>query len=329
MRKDGEPAPFRLEVIFVRTRPLVALSLAAASALLLAGCSGSPDPATSETPSATAAADLCDAMVESGSATDAVTVEGEVGQKSTATFTAPIEIDQLQSKVIAEGTGDPVAAGDLVTYALSAFSADTGEELGSFGYADSPALPQQISADSPLGQLLGCSAPGTRVVAAFPATDQAAGEVYVVDLLGVVPNAAWGETQEPVDGMPTVELDEDGAPTITVPEGDAPTQVELSTLKKGDGAVVESGDNVLVNYTGVKWSDGSVFDSSWENGAPASFQTTGVVAGFQQALEGQTVGSQVLVVVPPEFGYGASEGHELQDETLVFVVDILGTQHAA
>jgi peptidylprolyl isomerase len=52
------------------------------------------------------------------------------------------------------------------------------------------------------------------------------------------------------------------------------------------------------------------------------------VTGFQQALEGQTVGSQVVVVIPPEFGYGGQEGHELAEETLVFVVDILGTQHA-
>ncbi len=129
--------------------------------------------------------------------------------------------------------------------------------------------------------------------------------------------------------MPTVELADDGDPTITIPDGDAPTEVELETLKTGDGAVVASGDTVLVHYTGVKWSDGSVFDSSWERGVPSSFQTTGVVEGFQQALEGQTVGSQVVVVIPPEFGYGAQEGHELQDETLVFVVDILGTQHAA
>lgn len=311
----------------MRNRSLAVLSLAAASAVLLAGCSGSPQPTASGSPTATAAADLCDAMVDSGPATESVTVEGEVGQKSTATFTAPIEIDELQSTVVTEGTGEPVAAGDIVSYALSAFSAETGEELGSFGYGDTPALPQQISADSPLGQLLGCSAPGTRVVAAFPANGDTPGEVYIVDLLGVVPNAAWGEPQAPVDGMPTVELDDDGAPTITIPEGDAPTQVQVATLKKGDGELVASGDNVLVNYTGVKWSDGSVFDSSWENGAPASFQTTGVVAGFQQALEGQTVGSQVLVVVPPEFGYGAQEGHALQKETLVFVVDILGTQH--
>nr|WP_223169233.1 FKBP-type peptidyl-prolyl cis-trans isomerase [Microbacterium sp. MF43] len=303
------------------------MSVAALSAVLLAGCSGAA-PQASPTPTGTGSADLCGAMAPSGEASDSITVDGEAGEKSTATFASPLEVEELQSTVIVEGDGDPVAAGDLVSYALTAFNAETGEELGSFGYADNPVLPQQISPENPLGQLLGCSAPGTRVVATFPASESAGAEVYVVDLLEVVPSAAWGEEQDAVDGMPGVELADDGAPTITIPEGEAPTEVELETLKKGDGATVEPGDTVLVHYTGVKWSDGSVFDSSWDRGVPTSFQTTGVVAGFQQALEGQTVGSQVVVVIPPEFGYGPSEGHELQDETLVFVVDILGTQRA-
>ena len=89
---------------------------------------------------------------------------------------------------------------------------------------------------------------------------------------------------------------------------------------------IQPGDTAFVQYTGVKWSDGSVFDSSWDRGQPAAFPTNGVVAGFQQALEGQQVGSQVLVVIPPAAGYGAQEGSELQNETLVFVVDILGVQ---
>jgi peptidylprolyl isomerase len=56
-----------------------------------------------------------------------------------------------------------------------------------------------------------------------------------------------------------------------------------------------------------------------------------VVAGFQQALEGQTVGSQVLVVIPPAAGYGEGEinDQDLTGETLVFVIDILGVQRAA
>lgn len=314
----------------MRIRSLAAISVAALSVAVLAGCSSTPETEAEATPSANVATDLCESAAPSGAQSEALTVEGEVGEESTLTFETPLEITELQRTVIAEGSGDPVGAGDLVTYALTAFNAETGDTLGSFGYDDAASLPQQISPENPLGQLLGCATPGTRVVAVFPPTAEGSpGEAYVVDLLDVVPSAAWGEPQEPVEGMPTVELAENGAPTVTIPEGDAPTEVELETLKVGDGAEVAEGDTVLVHYTGVKWSDGSVFDSSWERDVPSSFQTTGVVAGFQQALEGQTVGSQVVVVIPPEFGYGASEGHELQEETLVFVVDILGTQAAA
>lgn len=313
----------------MRIRPLATLSAVALSAVILAGCASSPDATGS--PSAAPAQDLCAAAAPSGAASEAVTVDGTVGEESTATFTAPLDIPEVQTTVIATGSGDPVEAGQLVTYALTAFSADTGEQIGSIGYGDSPLLPAQISADNPVGQVLGCATPGTRVVATFPPSDPNAGEVYIFDFLSIVPNAAWGEPQPPVEGMPTVTLAEDGSPTVELPEGDPPTEVKLATLKQGDGATVEPGDTVLVQYTGVKWSDGSVFDSSWESGAPASFQTTGVVDGFRQALEGFTVGSQVLVVIPPAAGYGEGEinDKDLVGETLVFVVDILGTQHAA
>lgn len=330
MGEDGDSHSLVVLRFTVRIRPLAALSAVAFSAVLLAGCATSAPEATTS-PSAAPTADLCEAAAPSGAASEAVTVEGEVGEESVATFDFPLEIPELQTTVIEEGSGDPAEPGQLVTYALTAFSADTGEELGSIGYGEDPVLPAQISPDNPIGQVLGCATPGTRVVATFPPSDPNAGEVYVFDFLEVVPNSAWGEPQEPVDGMPTVTLAEDGEPTIELPGGDAPTELELEVLKKGDGATVESGDTVLVQYTGVKWSDGSVFDSSWESGAPASFQTTGVVDGFRQALEGQTVGSQVVVVIPPALGYGEGEINEedLVGETLVFVVDILGTQHAA
>jgi hypothetical protein len=315
----------------VRIRPLAAVSALALSALVLAGCSGSADPEES----GSAAGDLCEVAAPSGAASEAVTVDGEPGEVSSASFDAGLEVTELERTVVSEGDGEELADGDLVQYALSAFSADTGDRLGDIGYAEGEVLPSTVTADSNLGQILGCAPVGSRLVVTFPPTEATettaavAAEVYILDVLGVTPTAAWGQEQEPVEGMPTVEIGEDGEPGITVPEGDAPTDVQLEVLKQGDGAIVEAGDNVLVQYTGVAWSDGSVFDSSWERGAPASFSTSGVVDGFRQALEGQAVGSQVVVVIPPEFGYGASEGHELQDETLVFVVDILATQHLA
>jgi peptidylprolyl isomerase len=305
----------------VRFRPVAVITVAAA-ALVLTGCAGSPEPAPPGT-----AASLCDAVAPAGAASDAVQVSGEVGARPEAVFTTPLTVDDVQSTVVVDGSGERVDSGEFVTYTVTAFDAQNGAMVDSAGYGPGEILPSQISPDSVLGKVLGCATVGTRVAAALPATGSSAAAVYVIDLLGITPTAAWGEPQAPRPGAPEVRLQDDGAPVIDVPAGDPPSEVVVDVLKRGDGAMVESGDSVLVQYTGARWSDGSVFDSSWDRGTPASFVTPQVVDGFRRALEGQTVGSQVLVVVPPAFGYGASEGNELQNETLVFVVDILGTQH--
>lgn len=303
----------------MRVRPIAALSIAAAAALLLAGCSGGATPDDT----ATTATSLCDAVADSGTASDAVEVSGELGQMPTVTFTAPLEFDALESTVITKGEGEKVAEGDFVEYAVSAYDAQSGSSAGGQEFNVSP-----IMANTVLGGAFGCAPIGTRVAVTLPATDSTTTPaVYVIDLLGTVPGAAWGEEQPAVDGFPQVTLDDDGAPTISLPGTDAPTEVQIATLKQGDGATVASGDWVAVQYSGVKWSDGTVFDSSWDRGSPSAFQTTGVVPGFQQALEGATVGSQILVVIPPEFGYGTdpSASSGLGGETLVFVIDVLDT----
>lgn len=99
-------------------------------------------------------------------------------------------------------------------------------------------------------------------------------------------------------------------------------------LKQGDGAEVADGDTVTVQYQGVNWRTGKVFDQSWTRGAPSQFATNQVIKGFTKALVGQKVGSQVIAVIPPDMGYGAagSESAGIKGtDTLVFVVDILAT----
>lgn len=316
----------------MRSRRLLSLSIAAAAALVLTGCAGGASETTPTNGETTAAAEetptgLCDNVAETGDAVKAVTVEGAFDAKPTTTFTTPLTIENVERAVVIEGDGEAAKEGDLVTLKLAVYDATTGEELTTQGYDEDPLVPSQLVAGSVLGDVIGCEPVGTRVAFTLPANENSpTALVYIADFTAITPKVAWGEDQPAVDGMPTVELAEDGRPTITIPEGDAPTEVKLATLKEGDGAVVASGDEVLVNYAGVKWSDGSEFDASWNGGAPISFPTTGVVEGFKQALEGHKVGSQVLVVVPPAFGYGPSEGHELQKETLVFVVDILAKQ---
>lgn len=81
---------------------------------------------------------------------------------------------------------------------------------------------------------------------------------------------------------------------------------------------------VRLAYTGVLWDDKTEFDSSWGK-TPVSFSLDQVVEGFGEGLRGQTVGSQVLIVIPPELGYGDQANAAVPaGSTLVFVVDILG-----
>ncbi|MFJ4224781.1 FKBP-type peptidyl-prolyl cis-trans isomerase [Microbacterium sp. NPDC089695] len=313
----------------MRKRPLIVLSTIAAATLLLAGCSGGGDDPTA-TPTDGAGADLCSAAAASGAASDSVSVEGAVGEVSTATFDLDQKVDEIQRTVVTEGDGEEIAAGEYVRYALSAFDATTGERIGDAGYAPDDMLPSPVTADTALGQILGCATVGTRLSVAFPGTDTANAAFYVVDVLGVTPLAAWGEEQEPVEGMPEVTLADDGQPDVTMPDGDAPTDLKISVLKQGDGPAVAAGDTTLLQYYGVDWETGDSFDSSWKNGAPISIDGNTYVEGFIEALEGQKVGSQVLVVIPPALGYGeaGSSEHELAGKTLVFVIDILANQKA-
>ena len=86
-------------------------------------------------------------------------------------------------------------------------------------------------------------------------------------------------------------------------------------LIKGEGAEVKDTQTVVAHYTG--WLlDGTQFDST--------FSLDGVIKGWKQGLAGHTVGSQVLLVVPPSLGYGSEAKDKIPaNSTLVFVVDIL------
>lgn len=309
----------------MRTRPLAGLSLAGLAAVVLVGCAAGPVPSA---PEVAPPVDLCAVAAPAGAVSDAVVVEGPVGSPASVSISAPLTITETERTVVVDGGGEPLDGASLVDYATTVFDAATGELVRAEGYDEAPALSTPAAT---VGQFVGCAPVGSRVVLAMPATEQEPASVWVVDVLGAHPARATGADQDPVEGMPTVELSETGAPTITVPDADAPIETEVAVLKKGDGAVVAPGDTVMAHYAGVRWSDGSVFDASWSTGAPTALTTTDLIPGYREALEGGTVGSQVLVVIPPGEAYGEGTINEIDlvGETLVFVVDILDTMPAA
>jgi peptidylprolyl isomerase len=103
------------------------------------------------------------------------------------------------------------------------------------------------------------------------------------------------------------------------------TETQVHTLKAGDGPVVANTAKVSVCYMGVNGRDGSVFDSSYQQGAPVQFSLDGVVPGFQKAIAGQKVGSTVAVAMTSADGYpdGQPAAGIQKGDSLVFAIKIL------
>jgi peptidylprolyl isomerase len=138
---------------------------------------------------------------------------------------------------------------------------------------------------------------------------------------------ATGEPGEPTGPeLPTVTLAANGEPSISfAPDQGPPDSMITEVLIVGSGdAAVGPDATVLAHYTGWLW-DGEVFDSSW-GGEPRAFPLSSVIQGWREGLAGHRVGSQLLLVVPPDLAYGDDPPQGIPPgATLVFVVDILGS----
>lgn len=322
---------------------LKALTASATAALLVAGLAACSSSSSEPTSSATPGAAVCQ-NVKSGSTSKSVKVTGDYQKAPKVTFDTPLKATDVERTVITKGDGDEAKAGSTVDIALAAYNGTTGKELtAAQGFDGQAAATVQLDDKAfvpGLVRAVECLTVGSRVVLTAPAKDAFGNQdlsqlsltekdsvVFVADVVDIPPTRADGKAVAPTAGFPTVKLNaKTGEPSITIPKADPPTETKIALLKQGDGETVQPGDTVTVQYKGVLWRNGEMFDSSWSRGAPASFQTTGVVAGFKKALEGQKVGSQVIAIVPPADGYGSAGSGEIKaTDTMVFVIDVLKT----
>jgi peptidylprolyl isomerase len=119
-------------------------------------------------------------------------------------------------------------------------------------------------------------------------------------------------------------------PQVTVPKGKLPKTLVKKDLKVGTGAEATAGKNVQVQYVGVSAVNGRQFDASWDRGEPFSFQLGAqqVIPGWDQGVAGMKVGGRRELIIPPKLAYGKQGSPPTigPNETLVFVVDLLGVQ---
>lgn len=112
-------------------------------------------------------------------------------------------------------------------------------------------------------------------------------------------------------------------PKFDLPEGDI-NELKVKELVVGSGKEVEQGACIKAHYHGVL-DDGTVFDSSYERGVPATFSLLQVIEGWQQGIVGMKEGGTRVLYIPSELAYGENGSAPVigPNEDLVFVVQLL------
>jgi peptidylprolyl isomerase len=304
-------------------------------AVSLSGCGGDSAKSSSSTSSSQAAsAHVLDGItVSGGDAKTAPTID--IAKK-------PLKAAAFETKVVHAGTGDTITDKDLVTVEYFLVNGTTGEKIDSnWGTPTGFDLSNTQLLAGLRKSLIGAKV-GAQMLSAMPPADQFGPQggsaqlnikaddtlvmLYdVVKKIAILPHADGAEHKLD-SALPKVAWNDGKAAVITMPKSDPPTKLVVKQILTGTGDKVQSGQTAVVSYTGALWRNGKNFDSSFDHGGKFEFAVGGkqVISGWDKGVLDQPVGSRLLLIVPPDEGYGkAGKGDIKGTDTLVFVVDIL------
>jgi peptidylprolyl isomerase len=276
-----------------------------------------------------------------------LTVTGKVGTPPTVKIIAPLKVRSAETKVLVAGHGNTVQKDQEAMFQLYLANGRTGKKALSTYDRGAP-LTQQMSPTGFLPQLVNAmvgKSDHSRIAFVDPTkdiwpkgqsslglkpTDPA---VFVIDIMSVQPqdvlNGPKGTKVAPPKDAPRV-IEQGGKVTgldwSHTPKK-PPNKLEVIPLVKGHGPVAKSGTLVTFNYYGAVWRSNKPFDSSYTRPQPTPFGVGvhGLIPGWDKTIPGLHRGSRVLLIVPPQDGYGSQAQQNIPaNSTLVFVVDVLG-----
>lgn len=326
-----------------RARRAIALACTVALGLSLSACGSSNSDSTDKSSSSSSASSSTKLTAMTG-----ISAEGELGKEPKISFKAPLDVKNYSYQILQKGNGDTIEDNDRLCVQQIAYDAQTGKQLDNANTwtTNSPEC-SMVMNTSAINQEYYDLFKGKKVntTIAFGFDDSssssptassssdgvttATATKYIIALTVVSKSKsltrATGDkvTDIPAD-LPKVTLDKNGKPSLDMNNYKPGDQLVVQTLIKGTGQEVKDTDTVSAHYTGWVASTGKQFDSSWDRGAASDFSLDQVIKGWKQGLAGQTVGSQVLLIIPPDLAYGSTEQNGIPaNSTLVFVVDIL------
>lgn len=281
---------------------------------------------------------------KSSDALHGITITGDVGETPKVKWDGKLDVSKTETTVVTKGDGDKVADGDQVSAHIWIGNGATQKQAYSTYDEGKPqAIPATDDLNPVFKSALLDQTVGSRVAVTATATD-AFGEsgnpqmgignkdnvLFVVDVMGVttVLDGPEGKEQKApswapgliTEGDTITGLDFSGTPK---PDG----KLHSATLIEGKGDKVKKGQTITVNYLGQVYDAKKPFDQSY-NGDPASFAigVGQVIPGWDKTLVGATVGSRLMLAIPPADGYGPKGNDQAGikgKDTLYFVVDIL------
>lgn len=296
--------------------------------VLLTGCAGDEGAADSAAvpsalPSIDAAADAATlATVEQTAEPGSVPVLG---------FTPPISVTGPVARVMQPGAGEVIEANRAVVADVVTVNGTDGNEEGNT-YDGAPQILMTDEANMPaalLEVMVGAQV-GARVLLAAPvAEDQTTLWAFEIESVLDVPVQAEGTEAQLQPGLPLVDHADSATTDVRMPvivpaDGPPPAELVVQPLLIGAGQQVTADSSLVVQVTGALW-DGTQFQNTWEEGAGQPVVLSGAIEGWRQGLVGQTVGSRVMLVVPPDLAWGDEGRGDLipAGSTLVYVIDIL------
>jgi len=316
----------------VHTRPNVRALTAAlvAAAIVVAGC-GSDNSSDSSSESA-------------GLDFDSVTISGDVGTDAKVEFSGEVTDSTQSTKVLTEGDGETVEEGDSLIIQTVIADGTTQDTVAS-SYEDNQ--PQVVTLSSPIQKIfldaLKDKTIGSRVAVSAPAEaiigpqgnaqlgiSQKDPILIVFDLVGKPLESPDGKQHPAPSWAPKVDKTKgvvSGLDFRSTPQPDG--RLRSAAVYDGTGPVVKKGQTIFARYLGEVYDGKKPFDENFSGDSPATFQigTGAVIKGWDKALVGQQVGSEVLLAIPPKYGYGKEGSPDVGikgTDTLYFVVDIVG-----
>ena len=316
-------------------RFLALLAIPLLACVVLAGC-GSSKPAASASSSASS----------SSAANSAVTATGSFGKTPNVTIPKAKAGSTLAVKTVIQGTGTTLTKSDAMAANFVLYFWDgTSSSLKANTFTSNPTMIGGSMLPGLETALIGQKV-GSRVLAVIPPAQGygTSGDtqlgitgtttlVFVIDVLKAYSDTAGATGSQESNGggdLPTVSAKAGSAPTLTFSSSSPPSGLVTKTLVKGSGPKIVKGEYVIAQYVGYIWRTKKTFGSSWSSGTPFGFVVGAspeqVIPGWDKALVGQTVGSRVLLSIPPAEGYGSagqSQAGIKGTDSLVFVIDIV------